>query len=99
MHYGNEKLVSDLKALIEVTESMDNHDKAYWNALIPDMDEEQMKRLFLILKTEKDKLNELDREHDQLIISINQEHLIEMKEIEETRKNNLNPDFIHYGAI
>jgi uncharacterized protein YsxB (DUF464 family) len=66
--------------LIKDTESMDDNEKQYWFDVLPTMSDEQVDRLFAILQSEKDKLDELEKKYQEEIRVLNEKHLIEWQE-------------------
>jgi hypothetical protein len=72
----------DLVKLVLATESMDDNEKQYWFDILPSMNNEQVDRLFTILDTERVKLEELERKHQEEIKTLNGKNLIEWQEFQ-----------------
>jgi hypothetical protein len=72
----------DLITLILATESMDDSERQYWFDILPSMNEDQVKRLYDILETEKKKLDELEQKYQKEIESLNQKHTTEWQALE-----------------
>ena len=72
----------DLIKLILETESMDDDERQYWFDIMPSMTDDQIDRLFDILETEKNKLEELEVKYQKEIKSLNEKHLIEWQEMQ-----------------
>lgn len=64
----------ELIKLILATESMDDSERQYWFDILPSMNEDQTKRLYDILETEKKKLEELEVKYQEEIATLNQTH-------------------------
>ena len=77
-----------LVELILGTESMDTGEKQYWFDILPSMTPEQVQKLYDILETEKQKLDELETKYQQEIEELNDKHVIDHQKIkaEESRK-------------
>lgn len=73
---------ADLIALILETESMDDDERQYWFDIMPSMTDEQVDRLFNILDTEKNKLEQLEVKYQDEIKSLNEKHLIEWQDFQ-----------------
>ncbi len=78
---------SDLIDLIKNTESMDDEEKQYWFQILPIMTVEQIDKLKVILNSEKEQLQSLDREYEEELQKLNDKHLIEWKEFESKEKS------------
>ncbi|MDP2103675.1 MAG: hypothetical protein Q8K26_01995 [Candidatus Gracilibacteria bacterium] len=65
---------ADLIILIASTESMDENEKQYWFDIMPSMTDRQCDRLYEILETEKNELEELDKKYKEDIAAINKEY-------------------------
>lgn len=88
---GTRKTVLQLlEPLISNTESMDDAEKKYWREKLPSMTDDQVKRLFDILYTEKIKLETLEIKYQNEIKNLNEKHLKEWVEfsIKKISKNN-----------
>jgi len=72
----------ELTALILATESMDDSERQYWFDILPSMNEDQVKRLYDILETEKKKLSELEAKYQKEIESLNDKHTNEWQGLE-----------------
>ena len=72
----------DLIKLILATESMDDSERQYWFDILPSMNDDQVKRLYDILETEKKKLDELEQKYQKEIESLNQKHTSEWQALE-----------------
>ena len=72
----------ELIKLVLATESMDNDEKQYWFDIMPYMTDSQVDRLFNILETEKNKLEELEVKYQSEIKELNEKHLIEWQEFQ-----------------
>jgi hypothetical protein len=72
----------ELVKLIKGTESMDDNEKQYWFDILPSMREEQVDRLFAILQSEKDKLDDLENRYQEEIKKLNEKHLAEWQELQ-----------------
>jgi hypothetical protein len=72
----------DLTKLILATESMDDSERQYWFDILPSMNDDQVKRLYDILETEKKKLDELEQKYQKEIESLNQKHTSEWQGLE-----------------
>jgi hypothetical protein len=66
--------------LIKDTESMDDNEKQYWFDVLLTMTDEQVDRLFAILQSEKDKLDELEAKYREEIKKLNEKHMAEWNE-------------------
>ena len=73
---------SELIKMILATESMDNDERQYWFDIIPSMTDVQVDRLFNILETERNKLEELETKYQKEIKNLNEKHLIEWQEFQ-----------------
>lgn len=73
---------SELITLIVHTDSMDDSERQYWFDIMPSMTDEQVDRLFNILDTEKNKLEELETKYQQEIKQLNEKHLIEWQDFQ-----------------
>jgi len=73
---------SELITLIIHTDSMDDNERQYWFDIMPSMTDEQVDRLFNILDTEKNKLEELETKYQQEIKQLNEKHLIEWQDFQ-----------------
>lgn len=67
----------ELIKLILKTDSMDSTERQYWIDTIPVMKDEQIDRLYDILKMEELKLKELEEHYQEGIRVLNQKHLKE----------------------
>lgn len=89
-HNGKQFVISDetqaqykeLVTLILDTDSMDDNERQYWFDIMPSMTDEQIDRLFNILDTEKNKLEELENKYQQEIKQLNEKHLIEWQDFQ-----------------
>jgi hypothetical protein len=72
----------ELIKLILHTESMDDDERQYWFDIMPSMTDSQVDRLYNILETEKQKLEELEDKYQKEIKSLNEKHLIEWQEFQ-----------------
>ena len=89
-HNGKQFIISDetqaqykeLVTLILDTDSMDDNERQYWFDIMPSMTDEQVDRLFNILDTEKNKLEELETKYQQEIKQLNEKHLIEWQDFQ-----------------
>lgn len=89
-HNGKQFVISDetqaqykeLVTLILDTDSMDDNERQYWFDIMPSMTDEQIDRLFNILDTEKNKLEELETKYQQEIKQLNEKHLIEWQDFQ-----------------
>ena len=72
----------ELIKLILHTESMDDDERQYWFDIMPSMTDSQIDRLYNILETEKQKLEELELKYQKEIKSLNEKHLIEWQEFQ-----------------
>jgi len=72
----------ELIKLILNTESMDDDERQYWFDIMPSMTDSQIDRLYDILETEKQKLEELELKYQKEIKSLNEKHLIEWQEFQ-----------------
>ena len=72
----------ELIKLILHTESMDDDERQYWFDIMPSMTDSQIDRLYNILETEKQKLEELEIKYQKEIKSLNEKHLIEWQEFQ-----------------
>lgn len=75
-----------LHDLIQNTESMDENEKQDWFVRLKEMNPEQIVRLFTILDTEREKLEELERKYQEEIKALNEKHLIEWNEFQNKPK-------------
>ena len=93
----------ELIKLILATDSMDDDERQYWFDIMPSMTDSQVDRLFNILETEKNKLQDLELKYQKEIKSLNETHLIEWQEFqlkdskkkikqEEAKEKDQNPD-------
>ena len=73
---------SELIKMILATESMDDDERQYWFDIIPSMTDVQVDRLFNILETERNKLEELETKYQKEIKNLNEKHLIEWQEFQ-----------------
>lgn len=71
-----------LEKLISATESMDYTEKKMWLGLLPKMTDDQVARLFDILETERENLEELEIRYQEEIKNLNEKHLIEWQEFQ-----------------
>lgn len=72
-------------ALVELvlwSESIDNNEKQYWFDILPSMTNEQVDRLFNILTTERNQLEELNLKYQDEIKTLNEKHLIEWQSLQ-----------------
>ena len=89
-HNGKQFIVSDdtqaqypeLVKLILATDSMDDNERQYWFDIMPSMTDEQIDRLYNILDTERNKLEELETKYQQEIKQLNEKHLIEWQDFQ-----------------
>ena len=89
-HNGKDFTISDetqaqykeLVTLILDTDSMDDNERQYWFDIMPSMTDEQVDRLFSILDTEKNKLEELETKYQHEIKQLNEKHLIEWQDFQ-----------------
>ena len=68
---------------------MDSGEKQYWFDILPSMTPEQVQKLYNILETEKQKLDELENKYQQEIEQLNDKHIIDnqnMQAAESRRK-------------
>jgi predicted ribosome quality control (RQC) complex YloA/Tae2 family protein len=72
----------ELIKLILATESMDDSERQYWFDILPSMNDDQVKRLYDILETEKKKLDELEQKYQKEIESLNEKHTTEWQALE-----------------
>ena len=72
----------ELIKLILHTESMDDDERQYWFDIMPSMTESQVDRLYNILDTERNKLQELEVKYQEEIKDLNEKHLIEWQEFQ-----------------
>ncbi len=72
----------ELIKLVVATDSMDNDEKQYWFDIMPSMTDSQVDRLYEILETEKNKLEELEVKYQSEIKQLNEKHLIEWQEFQ-----------------
>ena len=72
----------ELVKLIKETESIDDNEKQYWFDILPTSTDEQIDRLFTILSTEKEKLEQVDIEYQKEIRELNRRHLQEWQEFQ-----------------
>ncbi|MCP4523402.1 MAG: hypothetical protein GY828_04220 [Candidatus Gracilibacteria bacterium] len=72
----------ELITLILATDSMDDSERQYWFDIMPSMTDEQVDRLFNILETEKNKLQELEVKYQTEIKQLNEKHLIEWQDFQ-----------------
>ena len=68
--------------LIIWSESIDNNEKQYWFDILPSMTNEQIDRLFNILTTERNQLEELNIKYQDEIKNLNEKHLIEWQSLQ-----------------
>lgn len=68
--------------LIIWSESIDNNEKQYWFDILPSMTNEQIDRLFNILTTERNQLEELNIKYQDEIKTLNEKHLIEWQSLQ-----------------
>jgi hypothetical protein len=61
---------------------MDDDEKQYWFDILPSMTDSQIDRLYNILETEKNKLEELEVKYQKEIKDLNEKHLIEWQEFQ-----------------
>ena len=69
---------SELIKLILNTESMDDDERQYWFDIMPSMTNAQNDRLFIILETERKKLESLEKKFQKVLKSLNEKHLNEL---------------------
>ena len=72
----------ELVKMILATESMDDDERQYWFDIMPSMTETQIDRLYNILDTERQKLQELELKYQEEIKELNEKHLIEWQEFQ-----------------
>jgi len=72
----------ELIKMILATESMDDDERQYWFDIMPSMTETQIDRLYNILDTERQKLQELEVKYQEEIKELNEKHLIEWQEFQ-----------------
>lgn len=72
----------ELIELILGSESIDNNEKQYWFDILPSMTDEQIDRLFNILMTEQQQLEELNLKYQEEIKTLNEKHLIEWQSLQ-----------------
>ncbi len=72
----------ELIKLILATESMDDAERQYWFDILPSMNEDQVRRLYDILETEKKKLDELEQKYQKEIALLNDKHTTEWQALE-----------------
>ena len=72
----------ELVKMILATESMDDDERQYWFDIMPSMTETQIDRLYNILDTERQKLQELEVKYQEEIKELNEKHLIEWQEFQ-----------------
>ena len=75
-------LYDELIKMILATESMDDDERQYWFDIMPSMTETQIDRLYNILDTERQKLQELEIKYQEEIKDLNEKHLIEWQEFQ-----------------
>lgn len=68
--------------LVLWSESIDNNEKQYWFDILPSMTDEQVDRLFNILTTERNQLEELNLKYQDEIKTLNEKHLIEWQSLQ-----------------
>ena len=73
---------NELVKMILETESMDDDERQYWFDIMPSMTETQIDRLYNILDTERNKLQELEVKYQEEIKELNEKHLIEWQEFQ-----------------
>ena len=88
---------SELITLIVHTDSMDDNERQYWFDIMPSMTGEQVDRLFNILDTEKNKLNELETKYQQEIKQLNEKHLIEWQDFQTKDSSTPTSECRHLG--
>ncbi len=76
----------DLVELIKMTESMDDEEREYWFQVLPIMTDHQVQKFRKILETEKQQLEDLDKEYEQELTRLNEKHMLEWKEFETKEK-------------
>lgn len=69
-----EQKYPELIKLILATESMDDAERQYWFDILPSMNDDQVKRLYDILETERQKLDELEQKYQKEIETLNEKH-------------------------
>jgi len=72
----------ELVELVLGSESIDNNEKQYWFDILPSMTNEQIDRLFNILMTERNQLEELNLKYQEEIKTLNEKHLIEWQSLQ-----------------
>ena len=89
-HYIIPKLVRDvfpdLIKLIFETESMDADEREYWLQILPIMTEDQIKKFRDILVNEKEQLDKLDKEYEEEMSGLEQQHKKQINEEEVKQK-------------
>jgi tetratricopeptide (TPR) repeat protein len=68
------KTQTELISLIIDTESMDKDEKQYWLHQLPNLADEQISRLLNILRTEKEKLANLEEDHQEELHQLDIKH-------------------------
>jgi hypothetical protein len=98
----NDKLETELKTkkptliqLILNTESMDDEERQFWFDKMQNMTEAQIDRLFIILETERKKLEELELKYQEEIKNLNTKYIKEFqitsyKSLYKNKENNIN---------
>ncbi|MBP9779172.1 hypothetical protein KBD33_00945 [Candidatus Gracilibacteria bacterium] len=72
----------ELVDLVLGSESIDNNEKQYWFDILPSMTNEQIDRLFNILTTERQQLEELNIKYQEEIKTLNEKHLIQWQSLQ-----------------
>ena len=90
---------SDLVDLVKSTESMDDQEREYWFQIMPIMTPEQIEKFRGILLTEKQQLQELDKEYEDELNHLNEKHLLEWKEFETKEKSKAIKDAESANAV
>lgn len=73
---------TELIKLIHTTESMDSVEKKYWLYILPYIKEEHVDSLFIILDTERKKLDELEVRYQEDTKKLNEKDLVEWQEFQ-----------------
>jgi hypothetical protein len=89
----------ELIDLIKATESMDDQEREYWFQIMPIMTTDQIEKFRNILLTEKQQLQELDKEYEEELNRLNEKHLLEWKEFESKEKSKAIKDAESANAV
>ena len=80
------KKFPDLQDLITNSESMNEDEKDYWVQILPVMTEQQIVKLRNILLTEKQQLEQIDKEYQEDLNKLTDKHMIEWQELKMREK-------------